>query len=102
MNSVEGAMVFASLAITVGLILAGFSTVATHATARSLARDAARVESLGGDGRAYATARDSRAEVSVHHERIAGEDAISVTVSLPAALMGVSTTAVTLAEPDQE
>ncbi len=63
MNTVEGAMVFTSLAVTVGLLLAGFSTVASRSAAESLARDAARVEALGGNGSGFVSARHTGDQV---------------------------------------
>ena len=92
MNTVEGAMVFTSLAITVGLLVAGFSTVASRTVAESLARDAARVEAMGGDGPAFAQARHSGAQVD-------GQEAVTVSVEVPAALFDVEGHASIAVEP---
>lgn len=100
MNTVEGAMVFTALAATVGLLLAGFSTVASRSAAESLARDVARVEALGGDGRAVAGQREPEAQVSIAPLTVAGQDAVSVEVRRPAALFDVTASATIIVEPD--
>lgn len=51
MNTVEGASVLTAIAVTVGLLVAGLSTLATSMAAYSSARDVARMAALGvGDG----------------------------------------------------
>ena len=99
MNTVEGAMVFTSLAITVGLLVAGFSNVASRTVAESLARDAARVEAMGGDGPAFAQARHSGAQVDVQRTSIGGQEAVIVSVEVPAALFDVTGHASIAVEP---
>lgn len=99
MNTVEGAMVFTSLAVTVGLLLAGFSTVASRSEAESLARDAARIEAMGGDGAAFVKAREAEANVSIGRTTIGGQDAVTVSVGLSASLFDVNANASIAAEP---
>ena len=93
-------MVFTALAATVGLLLAGFSTVATRSAAEALARDIARVEALGGDGRALAGDREPEAQVSIAPITVAGYDAVSVEVRQPAALFDVTASATIVVEPE--
>lgn len=100
MNTVEGAVVFASLAVTTGVLLAGFGTVSAHSAAQSIARDAARSQALGADGRALALARFPEATVSVNPVVVAGQQAVTVSVELPAPLFDVTATATVLAEPE--
>ena len=47
MNTVEGASVLTAIAVTVGLLVAGLSTLATSMAAHSSARDVARMAALG-------------------------------------------------------
>lgn len=101
MNTVEASMVFTALAATVGLLLGGFSTVATRSAVESIARDAARVEALGGDGAAYARARRPESRVSVHATNVAGQDAVRVSVTQKAVLFDVSAEAVVVSEPEE-
>ncbi len=93
-------MVFTALAATVGLLLAGFSTVATRSAAEALARDIARVEALGGDGRALAGDREPEAQVSIAPITVAGHDAVSVEVRQQAALFDVTASATIVVEPE--
>lgn len=99
MNTVEGAMVFTSLAVTVGLLLAGFSTVASRSAAESLARDAARVEALGGNGGSFVAAKHPGAQVDVQRTSIGGQDAVTVSVHVPARLFDVTGQASIAVEP---
>src|SRR5699024_4484028 len=50
MNTVEGACVLTAIAVTVGLLVAGLSTLATSMAAYSSARDVARMAALGVGG----------------------------------------------------
>lgn len=50
MNTVEGASVLTAIAVTVGLLVAGLSTLATSMAAYSSARDVARMAALGVGG----------------------------------------------------
>ena len=100
MNTVEGASVFTALAVTVGLIIAGFSTVAAAGAASSLARDVARVQALGGDGQALAAQRNPQAQVQVTQVTLAGQPAIAVDVRIDAPLRDATAHAEVIAEPD--
>ncbi|QNH96701.1 hypothetical protein [Corynebacterium anserum] len=101
MNTVEASMVFTALAATVGILLGGFSTVATRSTVESLARDAARIEALGGDGAAYVRTRSPEARVGKQAVNIAGQQAIEVRVSHKAVMFDVTAHATVIAEPSQ-
>ena len=50
MNTVEGASVLTAIAVTVGLLVAGLSTLATSMAAHSSARAVARMAALGVGG----------------------------------------------------
>lgn len=99
MSTIEGAMVLTSLAVTAGMLLAGFSTVAQHSAAGSLARDAARMEAIGGSGSGLVTAREPEASVDIRRFSVGGQDAVEVTVGMPSVLFDVTNTATVVAEP---
>lgn len=101
MNTIEGAMVFTALTLTAGVLTGGIITLAQHASAISLARDAARAEAMGHDGAGLVASRDAAAHSSISHTTIGGVEAIQVEVTKDAALFTVTATAVTVAEPQE-
>ena len=101
MNTVEGALVLSALTLTAGVLTGGIITLAQHAGATSLARDAARAEALGEDGRAVVASRDGDAQVSIASQPLGGMDGVRVSVTKSAALFDVTASAVTVVEPDQ-
>ncbi|RAV33477.1 hypothetical protein [Corynebacterium heidelbergense] len=105
MNTVEGAMVLSALTVTTGLLVSGVATLATAASARTLARDGARAAALGGDAGRWVTQRRADARVEVSQQETlkgSGLQTISVRVTLPAPLADVSANTEIVAEPPVE
>lgn len=106
MNTVEGALVMTALATLLAGCIAALITLGMAMSVTDLARDAARVEALGGDAADYISSvkGNTSADVSVSHHRIeAGteEDIVvaTVTISTRAPLMTVQRSASVVVEP---
>ncbi|WP_417288373.1 TadE family type IV pilus minor pilin [Corynebacterium variabile] len=105
--TVEAAIMFTALTVVVGLVVAGFVTVASYLGVVDLARDAARAAALDpgnatGAASSVVSSVDADAQVSVSGGGGAGTDLITVQVTRPGHLFDLSATAVIVAEPSEE
>lgn len=100
MNTIEGAMVITAITAVAGTSVAGFVTMAQSEAVHALARDVARAEALGEDGRALAGRVAPEATVDIRRSAETGLPTITVSVSSPGALLDVHAEASVVAEPD--
>lgn len=102
MNTVEGASVLTAIAVTVGLLVAGLSTLAANTAAHSSARDVARLAALGVPEGKLPRAEGESVAVSREPVGDTGWSKVTVTLTRDAPLFSITVEESILEEPNAD